>query len=102
MERGLARAEPSRNGNGERACPVAGSDAHLARKTGIGDFEPLRDQVQEQSRQYGKLVDLDLQGTELDLDYESLQILADPIRRLALFAVTDGIKDIAKRLRAGW
>ena len=46
-------------------------------------------------------MDLDLQGTELDLDYESLQVLADPIRRLALFAVTDGIEEVEHRQRAG-
>jgi two-component system chemotaxis sensor kinase CheA len=64
-------------------------------------LEPLLHLVQDVAQRQGKLVTLDLDGTDIDLDYSALDVLADPVRRLAWFAVAHSIEEPAQRQEAG-
>jgi two-component system chemotaxis sensor kinase CheA len=64
-------------------------------------LNPLRRMAQELAQRQGKLVELDLQGTELMLDRGAIQVLEELVRRLVWFAVTQGIEDVESRRAAG-
>ncbi|HEX7588096.1 MAG TPA: chemotaxis protein CheW, partial [Anaerolineae bacterium] len=64
-------------------------------------LNPLRRMVHELAQRQGKLVDLDLTGTELELDRGAIEALSELVRRLVWFAVTQGIEDVEGRRAAG-
>ena len=64
-------------------------------------LNPLRRVAQELAHRQGKLVELDLQGAELELDRDAMRLLAEPIRRLVWFAVMQGLENVERRQGLG-
>jgi two-component system, chemotaxis family, sensor kinase CheA len=63
-------------------------------------LDPLRDFGRELAQRQGKLVQLDLEGAELQLDRKAVQALMAAVRQLVRFAVTHGIEDVKGRSAA--
>jgi two-component system chemotaxis sensor kinase CheA len=64
-------------------------------------LSPLQSLVQDVAHHQGKLVELDVTGADIELDYSLLNILARPVRRLVWFAVAQGIESPTQRREAG-
>jgi two-component system chemotaxis sensor kinase CheA len=64
-------------------------------------LNPLQRMVQELAQRQGKLIELDLQGNDLQLDRSAMQKLAEPIRRLVWFAAAHSIENVERRRTAG-
>ncbi|MCL4395556.1 MAG: chemotaxis protein CheW, partial [Chloroflexi bacterium] len=60
-------------------------------------LNPVRRFAQELAHRQGKLIELDLQGTDLELDRGVLHLLSEPLRRLVWFGVMHGIEDVERR-----
>ncbi|MBI5030400.1 MAG: chemotaxis protein CheW [Chloroflexi bacterium] len=63
-------------------------------------LDPLRRMVHEVAQRQGKLIDLDLQGGELELDRGAIETLSEVVHRLVWFAVTQGIENVERRRTA--
>ena len=57
--------------------------------------------VRDLSRKYGKLVELDLQGEETELDRNIVEELADPLMHMVRNAIDHGIESPEERLKSG-
>ena len=64
-------------------------------------LDPLQRLIQNVAQHQGKMVKLDIEGANVGLDHSAMDILADPIHRLAWFAVAHGIEKPVQRLEAG-
>jgi chemotaxis protein histidine kinase CheA len=64
-------------------------------------LEPLRHLVQDVARHEGKIVELTLEGTDVGLDHNALNILADPVHRLVWFALVHSIEKPVLRREMG-
>jgi two-component system chemotaxis sensor kinase CheA len=64
-------------------------------------LEPLRRLVQDVAQHQGKLVELELEGADTRLDHGTLDVLAEPLRRLVWLAVAHGIERPVQRREAG-
>jgi two-component system chemotaxis sensor kinase CheA len=64
-------------------------------------LEPLQRLVQDVAQHQGKLVELELKGADTRLDHGTLDVLAEPLRRLVWLAVAHGIERPVQRREAG-
>jgi two-component system chemotaxis sensor kinase CheA len=64
-------------------------------------LEPLQRLVQDVAQHQGKLVELELKGADTRLDHDTLDVLAEPLRRLVWLAVAHGIERPVQRREAG-
>jgi two-component system chemotaxis sensor kinase CheA len=64
-------------------------------------LEPLQRLVQDVAQHQGKLVELELEGADTRLDHGTLDVLAEPLRRLVWLAVAHGIERPVQRREAG-
>ena len=64
-------------------------------------LEPLQRLVQDVAQHQGKLVKLELEGADTRLDHGTLDVLAEPLRRLVWLAVAHGIERPVQRREAG-
>ena len=64
-------------------------------------LNPLRRMAHELAQRQGKLVGLDLRGLDVELDRGAIEALAELVRRLVWFAVTQGVEDVEGRRAAG-
>jgi two-component system chemotaxis sensor kinase CheA len=62
---------------------------------------PLQRLVQDVAQYLGKVVDLEVDGADVELDRGALDVLADPVRRLVWFAVAHGIEKPVERWETG-
>jgi two-component system chemotaxis sensor kinase CheA len=64
-------------------------------------LDPLWRLAQDVAQYLGKVVDLEVDGADVELDRGALDVLADPVRRLVWFAVAHGIEKPVERWETG-
>jgi two-component system chemotaxis sensor kinase CheA len=73
----------------------------LRAKPAASILEPLQRLVQDVAQHQGKLVELRLEGSDIELDHSALDALAGPLRRLVWFGVVHSIEKPVHRRELG-